>query len=102
MKGGNAEMRCDALIVTRKVSLDLVIPGQYAGEFIGVFNGKFPFGQAVVGGNIFTPVRDFYFLPEDCQIRVSIVENEQEEFYRLLRQFCKMRGISLDNPFHFQ
>jgi hypothetical protein len=88
----------DVIIYWRYVKLDVVIPEQYAWEFMAEFGKTFAVTCAWEGGSFVKAIDGYYEHPGGWHIQVSITDTDEMKFYDFLRNFCQQRNLSFREP----
>lgn len=88
----------DVIVYWRSISLDVVIPEQFAWEFMAEFGKAFVITDAREGGQFIKAVDGYYEHPGGWHIQVSVNDCEEMKFYDFLRDFCEKRSLSFREP----
>ncbi len=93
-----AQDRYDVIVYSRHISLDVVIPENFAWEFMAEFGRAFVVKDSVEGTEDLKSVDSYVAQAGGWHIRVSVWENDEGKFYKFLEDFCFKRSLLLRDP----
>lgn len=75
------------------ISLEVVIPKKYSGDFIVEFGNEFAI-NTIDGGPEAKRVDEYFSHPAGWHVRVSVDLSQRVQLYQFLRNFCEKRNLS--------
>jgi hypothetical protein len=86
----------DALIYSRHIELEVVVPEKYVWEFMNEFGQVFEYHDTVEGSWHVRPVERYFSHPNGWHVIVRIREGFNEKRFDLFfRDFCESRSLKI-------